>query len=189
MLRERTEFNRTIFSQLLQEDHDCENTFEMYKICSDHIASQVDLHWKMNHTKREGHASVNGLTISSNMLDILRESPINWGKRESSQIWILIRRELYFLLYSCVEISLNSTLVNNGESTTHSVGDTLQLGIWVHNSLSWPLVDILLQLYLFQDYQNGIINQQLDPCLTTIGCTQVNFSRVSFLVTLQFQFI
>ena len=149
----------------------------MYKICSDHIASQIDLQWKINNTNREGHASVNGLIISSSMLDILRESPINWGKNSILLSWFIF--SLWFSWnFVFVEILLNSTMVNTVESTTHSVGETIQLGIWVHNSLSWPLVDIILQIYLFQDYQNGIINQQLDPCLTTIGSTQVNFSKV-----------
>lgn len=51
----------------------------MNKLCSDHIASQVDLYWKFSSPNREGHAKVNGLTLSTNMLDIVRISPINWG--------------------------------------------------------------------------------------------------------------
>lgn len=84
---------------------------------------------------------------------------------------------LNLILY-VVEILLNSIAVNSSESTTHSVGDTLHLGIRVHNSLSWPLVDIILQLYLFQDYQNGVTNSQLDSCIATIGSTQVSLSKV-----------
>ena len=51
----------------------------MNKLCSDHIASQVDLHWKFTSPNREGHAKVHGLTLTTNMLDIVRISPINWG--------------------------------------------------------------------------------------------------------------
>lgn len=69
--------------------------------------------------------------------------------------------------------------MNNNEVATHTVGEVLNLGIRVENSLSWPLVDIMLQLYLFQDYQNGVINQQLDGCLSTIGATEVNLEKVN----------
>lgn len=83
-----------------------------------------------------------------------------------------------FLIYT--EITLNSAAIKNPELTTHSVGEILQLGVWVHNSLSQPLVNIMLELYLFQDYQNGTINQKLDTCLTTIGSTEINLSKVSY---------
>ena len=69
-------------------------------------------------------------------------------------------------------------MIKNSETTTHPVGETLQLGIWVHNSLSLPLVDIMLQLYFFQDYQNGTINQQLSACLATVGATEVILPKV-----------
>lgn len=65
------------------------------------------------------------------------------------------------------------------ESTKYPVGELLQLGIRVHNSLSRPLAGIMLQLYFFQDYQNGTVNQQLEPCLATVGATEVNFPKVS----------
>lgn len=51
----------------------------MNKICDEHIASQVNLQWKMNQSNRVGHASVNGLTLTCNMLDIVRTPPIHWG--------------------------------------------------------------------------------------------------------------
>ncbi len=68
--------------------------------------------------------------------------------------------------------------MKNSEVTTHSVGEVLSLQIRVHNSLSSPLIDVLLQLYLFQDYQNGIMNQQLDGSVATIGSTEVNLEKV-----------
>lgn len=52
----------------------------MNKLCSEHIASQVDLLWKIGQVNRQGHASVTGLTLAFNMLDIVRMSPINWGE-------------------------------------------------------------------------------------------------------------
>lgn len=83
------------------------------------------------------------------------------------------------MTYLLTEISLNSISINNNKIATHSVGEKLHLGIRIENSLSWPLVDIMLQLFFFQDFQNGVINQQLDSCLSTIGTTEVNLKTVN----------
>lgn len=53
---------------------------ELNSVCSEHIASLVDLHWCLAGTERTGKASLRGITLSMDMLDIVRMSPINWGK-------------------------------------------------------------------------------------------------------------
>lgn len=128
---------------------------DVNKSCSVCIASQVDLHWILSGITKEGHASLNGLMIADDMLDLVRMSPIHW------------------------EVSLNSTMMKaDSESKTQTVGEILQIGIWVHNTLAWPLANITLQLYFFQDYQNGVTNNHLESCLSIIGSTEVILPQI-----------
>lgn len=53
---------------------------DLDKICSDHIANLVDLRWHLLATDTKGKATLKGITLSPNMLDIVRMSPLNWGK-------------------------------------------------------------------------------------------------------------
>ncbi len=78
-----------VIFQLFQNDDVLKIDTEMNKICSEHIASQVDLRWRIGQINREGHASVDGLTLTFNMLDIVRTSPINWGENISHNRIIL----------------------------------------------------------------------------------------------------
>lgn len=53
---------------------------ELNKSCSNHIASLVDLQWNLVTGGRTGKASLHGITLSLAMLDIVRMSPLSWGK-------------------------------------------------------------------------------------------------------------
>lgn len=86
---------------------------------------------------------------------------------------------LSFCYFCDIEVSLNSTMMKaDSESKTQTVGEILQIGIWVHNTLAWPLANITLQLYFFQDYQNGVTNNHLESCLSIIGSTEVILPQV-----------
>lgn len=65
--------------QFFKDDDVSQNDIEMNKICSEHIASQVDLQWNVSQSNRYGRASLNGLSLTFRMLDIVRTSPIDWG--------------------------------------------------------------------------------------------------------------
>jgi len=65
---------------------------ELDIICSDHIASLVDLKWVLPVSGRSGKASLRGLSLTPDMLDIARMSPLQWGetKKMLSSMFILI---------------------------------------------------------------------------------------------------
>ncbi|KAL6263112.1 hypothetical protein P5V15_005912 [Pogonomyrmex californicus] len=54
-------------------------TDELQKICAEHIASLVDLRWQLLGTESTGKATLSGITLTQNMLDLVRMSPLQWG--------------------------------------------------------------------------------------------------------------
>lgn len=56
------------------------NNLELNKICSEHIANSVDLRWHLLGTDTKGKVSLKGITLTPNMLDLVRMSPLNWSK-------------------------------------------------------------------------------------------------------------
>ena len=55
------------------------DSVDLDKICSEHVASLVDLRWHLLSSETKGSASVKGITLTPNMLDIVRMSPLQWG--------------------------------------------------------------------------------------------------------------
>lgn len=53
---------------------------ELQKVCSEHIASLVDLQWQLIGTESTGKASISGISLSQDMLDLVRMSPLQWGE-------------------------------------------------------------------------------------------------------------
>lgn len=49
-------------------------------MCSEHLTKNVDLKWHLLQSNINGRASVKGITLSQSMMDIVRMSPLNWGK-------------------------------------------------------------------------------------------------------------
>ncbi|XP_039275687.1 protein brunelleschi isoform X4 [Nilaparvata lugens] len=146
--------------KLLESADSMKDLVELSAACSEHIWSLVKLKWALatgECPRRSGEASLHGITLSSDMLDVVRMSPVNW------------------------EVLLNSKSIRSsqGESElTSKIGQCLNVGVWVHNSLSWPLVNLELSLQFFQDHQNGVTNYQLDTRLATAGVTQVQLPEV-----------
>lgn len=64
------------------------STNSVEQMCSNHISQQVNLQWHILENNIKGKASVKGITLSQGMMDIVRMSPLNWGK--FSQVCILI---------------------------------------------------------------------------------------------------
>lgn len=53
---------------------------ELDQICSEHIASSVDLRWHIVSSGVRGRVSLKGITLTPEMLDIVRTSPLQWGR-------------------------------------------------------------------------------------------------------------
>lgn len=64
----------------IYEDDDKTKIVDVNKICSEHITELVDLHWHLSTTNTKGIASLQGINLTSRMLDIVKMSPLDWGK-------------------------------------------------------------------------------------------------------------
>lgn len=76
--------NRCPLSKLtkafLEQGNDVEERPILENICSDHIASLVQLQWQLLGTETKGKATLKGIILTSAMLDIVRMSPVSWGE-------------------------------------------------------------------------------------------------------------
>jgi hypothetical protein len=54
---------------------------ELDQICSEHIAASVDLRWHILSTDTRGRVSLKGITLSPEMMDLVRMSPLQWGMK------------------------------------------------------------------------------------------------------------
>lgn len=56
-----------------------QDLLELGRICSDHIASLVDLKWTLIGNGASGKASLKGISLTNDMLEIVKMSPLQWG--------------------------------------------------------------------------------------------------------------
>lgn len=64
----------------IYEDTDRSKNININKICSEHITELVDLRWHLSTTDIKGIASLKGINLTPRMLDIVKMSPLDWGK-------------------------------------------------------------------------------------------------------------
>ena len=57
------------------ESHDI-----LERVCSEHIAEQVNLKWSLPGISSNGIASLKGINLSPTMLDLVTVAPLEWGK-------------------------------------------------------------------------------------------------------------
>ncbi|KAL1123080.1 hypothetical protein AAG570_002168 [Ranatra chinensis] len=145
--------DRCPLSKIASCEESIKEIVDLNSTCCEHIASLVEVVWEMG--TRRGKASLQGITLSMQMLDIVRMSPITW------------------------EVSINGSVVNGvGSPISISLGDCVQLSVVARNSLSWPLEDLVLSVHYFKDYQNGTCNYQLDNQLAVAGPSQLHVLKV-----------
>ncbi|XP_008196943.1 protein brunelleschi [Tribolium castaneum] len=123
-------------------------TGELDRICSEHIANLVDLRWHLLGTDTRGKASLKGLTLTNDMLDEVRMSPLLW------------------------EVTINNETVRPQEEVTCDAGDCLEMKIFVTNSLDKVLSQLQLSVQFYQDYENGTLNYRMETRLATTGTTK-----------------
>ncbi|XP_066993209.1 protein brunelleschi [Anabrus simplex] len=152
--------NRCPLSKLTKLYHggkklSAEDRQELDAICSDHIASLVDLRWRIVSSDTRGRVSLRGITLTPEMLDIVRMSPVQW------------------------EVTLNSQPIKTQEDLSCKTGQCLQLGITVFNFLERPLWQVALSIQFYQDHQNGVNNYRLDTRLATAGAPKVILPKLA----------
>ncbi|KOX80449.1 Trafficking protein particle complex subunit 9 [Melipona quadrifasciata] len=122
---------------------------ELQKVCSEHIASLVDLRWQLLGTESIGKATLSGITLTQDMLDLVRMSPLQW------------------------EIKINDAVVKAQDELTCNLGECVSVGIGICNALEHPLSDLMLSINFYQDHHNGVNNYQLETRLSIAGANKV----------------
>ncbi|KAF5285809.1 hypothetical protein FQA39_LY04270 [Lamprigera yunnana] len=144
--------NRCPLSKLtkLYMDQNCgvNDRLDLDKICSEHIANLVDLRWQLMALNTRGKATLKGITLTPNMLDIVRMSPLNW------------------------EVSINGDFLKPQEEINCEVGDCLNVEIGICNSLEKPLQQLVLSVQFYQDHRNGTHNYRLETRVAIVGCAK-----------------
>ncbi|XP_032667363.1 protein brunelleschi [Odontomachus brunneus] len=125
------------------------DTGELQKICAEHIVSLVDLRWQLLGTESTGKATLSGITLTQDMLDLVRMSPLQW------------------------EITINDVTVKAQDELTCGLGECVSVGVGVCNALEHPLNDLTLSINFYQDHHNGVNNYQLETRLSIAGANKV----------------
>ncbi|KAK6627902.1 hypothetical protein RUM44_010384 [Polyplax serrata] len=137
-------------SKLYSEDAlTLQDRLELSKICSEHIASLADIRWILPSTGSTGKPSLKGISLTADMLDVVRMSPLQW------------------------DVTLNSQQIKPQEDLSYQIGECLQLGVTIHNYLEKPLKKVTLILQCYQDFKNGNINYRLETRLAYSGADKV----------------
>lgn len=108
-----SEFN----SDFKSDNSDKESESSLQKKCCEHIWNNVELKWQLLATENKGKASLEGITLTPSMLDIVRMSPILW------------------------DVYVNGLLVKPQEEINSEAGELL---IKVRNCLDEELKQLLL---------------------------------------------
>ena len=154
----------------------------MKKLCAEHIVSLVDLRWQLLGTDLTGKASLAGISLTQDMLDLVRMSPLQWG----NCLFFIIIKIIYSLAFVNIvlffvspEIVINDQTVKAQDEITCNLGDCMTIGVGVSNALEHPLSDLTLSVSFYQDHQNGVNNYRLDTRLSIAGANKVMLPTVS----------
>ena len=146
---------------------------EIARICSDHLASLVELKWSLSqpaqspstphgsdaevhaHKPVRGKATLSGLQISPSMLDMLHISPIQLELQLNDEAWSPERAEF-----------------------TWKSGQVLHVAVTLFNALTTSLGPLNLHVSVYQDMQNGTSNRRLDTRVLAVGSDCVVLEKV-----------
>lgn len=137
------------------------------RLCSEHIANQVNLKWQLPATELHGVATLRGISLSPTMIDLVTVAPLQWGKFNYTKNYL---RVLNWEIISDVKID-NKNVAPQSEVTC-SVGQSIDLGISVCNLSTTTLQNLVLSVQFYQDFQNGIHNYRLETRVTMSGANQ-----------------
>nr|CAD7586985.1 unnamed protein product [Timema genevievae] len=89
-----------------------EDRMELDTVCSEHIASLVDLRWNIPASNRSGRLPLRGLSLSPDMLDLVRMSPLQWAPTPTTLSTACAAPQIKFSLLSFTQ-SLLHTIENS----------------------------------------------------------------------------
>uniref|UniRef100_A0A1L8DWH3 Putative targeting complex trapp subunit n=1 Tax=Nyssomyia neivai TaxID=330878 RepID=A0A1L8DWH3_9DIPT len=119
------------------------------KICSCHIADQVNLRWSLAGMETKGLASLKGITLSPAMLDLVTVAPLQW------------------------EISVDNEKVSSTAEINKTTGECVTIGVSIINLSPQPLHRLTISIQFYQDYQNGMQNYRLETRIIMSGPNEI----------------
>ncbi|XP_067624858.1 protein brunelleschi isoform X2 [Eurosta solidaginis] len=120
------------------------------KLCSEHVAERVKISWLLTGTDIQGIASLNGIVLTSSMIDLTTVSPLQWT------------------------VSFQNTPVQPQSEIVCAAGQSAILYVSVRNQSAQPLRNLVLTIKFYQDYLNGIENYNLDTRIAISGPNRVS---------------
>ncbi|XP_053690651.1 protein brunelleschi [Sabethes cyaneus] len=115
------------------------------RVCSEHIAENVNLKWSLPGLDCNGVASLRGITLSPTMLDLVTVPPLQW------------------------EVKVDNQPVAPQSEVTCVTGQFMSLSIGICNLSASVLHQVQLSVQFYQDYQNGHHNYRLETRVTMTG--------------------
>ncbi|XP_055539117.1 protein brunelleschi [Wyeomyia smithii] len=115
------------------------------RVCSEHIAENVNLKWSLPGLDCSGAASLRGITLSPAMLDLVTVPPLQW------------------------EVKVDNQPVAPQSEVTCVTGQFMALSIGICNLSASVLHQVQLSVQFYQDYQNGHHNYRLETRVTMTG--------------------
>lgn len=137
------------------------------RVCSEHIAENVNLKWSLPALDCNGIASLKGITLAPTMLDLVTVSPLQWGKIFACNH--LIEWNQFHLF---TEVKIDEQQVAPQSEVTCATGQFITLRIGICNLSASVLHQVQLSIQFYQDYQNGHHNYRLETRVTMTGPNQ-----------------
>lgn len=119
------------------------------RVCSEHIAENVNLKWSLPGLDCSGVASLRGISLSPTMLDLVTVPPLQW------------------------EVKIDNQPVAPQSEVTCVTGQFITLSIGICNLSASVLHQVQLSVQFYQDFQNGHHNYRLETRVTMTGANHI----------------
>ncbi|KXJ79652.1 hypothetical protein RP20_CCG000124 [Aedes albopictus] len=119
------------------------------RVCSEHIAENVNLKWSLPGLDCSGVASLRGISLSPTMLDLVTVPPLQW------------------------EVKIDNQQVAPQSEVTCVTSQFITLSIGICNLSASVLHQVQLSVQFYQDYQNGHHNYRLETRVTMTGANHI----------------
>ncbi|XP_062549215.1 protein brunelleschi [Armigeres subalbatus] len=119
------------------------------RICSEHIAENVNLKWSLPGLDCNGLASLRGISLSPTMLDLVTVPPLQW------------------------EVKIDNQQVAPQSEVTCVTGQFITLSVSICNLSASVLHQVQLSVQFYQDFQNGHHNYRLETRVTMTGANHI----------------
>ncbi|XP_077990086.1 trafficking protein particle complex subunit 9-like [Glandiceps talaboti] len=124
------------------------------KLYAQHLASIVDIRWKIPSNKKSGSIPIDGVTLSQYMVQHMKQCPVEW------------------------EVMLNDTFHAMDEAIDFTVGEPITVDVKITNNTGAAIGPVLLTIEPYVDHQNGTHDMEIKDTAVCIGQTSLRFTQI-----------